>query len=163
MVRCSCGQVEIQALGEPIYSLVCYCDDCQKGAEAVEVLTGARPVREADGGTPYSLYRKDRVKIVRGREFIKPYKVRGESPTRRNVATCCNSAVILDFDNWQPWVSLYHTALVGRQRPPIQMRIFTKYAPSPDAIPKDIPAYRTFPLTFPLRMLPLIALIKLGL
>ena len=64
--RCSCGSVEIEALGAPITSAVCYCDSCQAGAREIEALPNAAPVLGPDGGTAYILYRKDRVKYAKG-------------------------------------------------------------------------------------------------
>jgi len=58
---CSCGSVELEAVGAPIASVVCYCDDCQEGSRQIEALPNARPVQDPDGGTAYVLYRKDRV------------------------------------------------------------------------------------------------------
>ncbi|MGZ5900627.1 MAG: GFA family protein, partial [Reyranella sp.] len=57
---CLCGGVEIEATGAPITSSVCYCADCQRGSRQIEDLPNAGPVREADGGTAYILFRKDR-------------------------------------------------------------------------------------------------------
>jgi hypothetical protein len=33
---CSCGSVELEAIGAPITSVVCYCDDCQEGSRQIE-------------------------------------------------------------------------------------------------------------------------------
>ena len=49
---CACGRVRFKAVGEPIVSLACYCEDCQKGGVQIESLPGAPPFREPDGGTP---------------------------------------------------------------------------------------------------------------
>jgi hypothetical protein len=53
--QCSCGSVELEIIGAPIISVVCYCDDCQEGARQIEALPNARPVRDPDGGTIRSL------------------------------------------------------------------------------------------------------------
>jgi hypothetical protein len=96
--RCSCGSVELEAIGAPIMSAACYCDDCQEGARQIEALPNARPVRDPDGGTPYLLYPKDRVNCSRGAEFLQAYKIKEKSATNRVVATCCNSAMFLNFE-----------------------------------------------------------------
>ena len=57
---CACGRVQCRAVGEPILSAVCYCDNCQEGARQIEVLPNATSFRDADGGTPYLTYRDDR-------------------------------------------------------------------------------------------------------
>ena len=99
IVRCSCGNVEIETLGAPMTSVVCYCDDCQKGSRQIEALTNAVPVLGPDGGTAYVLYRKDRVKYLKGAELLKGYKIDEKSTTSRVVATCCNSAMIMRFED----------------------------------------------------------------
>jgi hypothetical protein len=50
MVRCSCGSVELECIGAPITSVVCYCDDCQEGSRQIEALPNARPAQDPDGG-----------------------------------------------------------------------------------------------------------------
>ena len=45
----------------------------------------------------------------------------------------------------------------------LEMRIFTKFSPMPDDIPHDVPVYKTFPKSFPLRMLKVFLSMKLGL
>ncbi len=162
VVRCSCGQVELRASGEPISRIVCYCDDCQAGSAQVEALPNARAVKDALGGTAYVLVRKDKVEWVKGKNLIKHYKIRENSTTRRNVASCCNSAVIVDFEGWQPWITLYGTAIVGGCPAP-QMRFFTRFAPEPARVPNDVPGYARFPLSFPLKVLRAAASMRLGL
>src|ERR1700730_14034529 len=87
--RCSCGNVELEALGTPMTSVVCYCDSCQEGSRQIEALTNAAPILGPDGGTAYILYRKDRVRYAKGGELLRGYTVEG-STTSRVVATCCN-------------------------------------------------------------------------
>src|SRR5271169_6359149 len=101
---CSCGSVELEAIGTPITSAVCYCDDCQEGSRQIEALPNAPPVRDTDGGTAYILYRKDRVKCSRGAELLKRHKIREKSATNRVVAACCNSPMMLNFDDSKWWI-----------------------------------------------------------
>ena len=98
IARCSCGSVELEAIGAPIASVVCYCDDCQEGSRQLEALPNAGPVQDADGGTAYVLYRTDRVKYVKGAELLRGHKINEKSKTSRVVATCCNSAMVVKFD-----------------------------------------------------------------
>jgi hypothetical protein len=123
---CSCGSVELEAIGAPITSVVCYCDDCQEGSRQIEALPNARPVQDPDGGTAYILYRKDRVKCSRGALLLKSHKIREKSATNRVVATCCNSAMFLNFDDRKHWVDVYRARFKG-DIPPLQMRICTKF------------------------------------
>lgn len=144
--RCECGRVEITALGPPIVSTICYCDDCQQGARQIEALPNARPVLDPDGGTPLVLYRRDRVERSNGAELLRGYKLREGSPTNRVVATCCNTAMFLDFDRGPHWVSILRARL-GGDAPPAQMRLQTKYKPETSELPDDVPNHASFPLT----------------
>jgi hypothetical protein len=145
--RCSCGSVELEAIGSPIVGAACYCGDCQEGARQIEALPNAGPVQDQDGGTAYLLYRKDRVRYLRGAQFLQGYKIKEKSATNRVVATCCNSAMLLNFDGGPHWVSLYRARFVG-DVPPLQMRINTKFKPVNSVVPNDVPAYSSFPLKF---------------
>lgn len=145
--RCSCGSVEIEATGAPITCVVCYCDDCQAGSRQIEALLDALPVRDPDGGTAYVVYRKDRVKCSKGALLLKSHKIREKSATNRVVATCCNSAMILNFDDRKWWVDVYRSRFHG-DVPPLQMRVCTKFKSDSSGVPSDVPSYRTFPLRF---------------
>lgn len=146
IARCACGSVEFKAVGAPILSAACYCDDCQEGARQIEALQKAQPVLDPCGGTAYLLYRKDRVQCSKGTEHLRDYKIKNESPTRRVVATCCNSALFLDFQKGH-WLSVYQARFEG-DVPPLQMRIQTKFKPEGCEIPNDVPSYPTYPLRF---------------
>ena len=146
LLSCACGKVECEATGSPILTAVCYCDDCQRGARQIGTLPDAAPVIDADGGTAYVLYRKDRFECAKGRELLRDLRLGESSPTSRVVAGCCNSAMYLDFRKGH-WVCAYR----GRFRaaaPPIQMHIQTRFRPQSDRAPSNIPAYRAFPPLF---------------
>jgi hypothetical protein len=144
---CPCGSVVLEAIGAPITSVVCYCDDCQEGSRQIEALPNARPVQDPDGGTAYIVYRKDRVKCSRGALLLKSHKIREKSVTNRVIATCCNSAMFLNFDDAKHWVDVYRSRLTG-DIPPLQMRICTKFRPENGDVPSDVPLYSSYPLKF---------------
>ena len=144
---CSCGSVELEASGAPITSVVCYCDDCQKGSRDIESLPNAAPVLDPDGGTAYIVYRKDRIRCSRGAALLKSHKIRVESVTNRVFAACCNSAMFLSFDDAKHWVDVYRPRLKGNI-PPLQMRICTKSKPDNGVVPSDVPSHPTFPFKF---------------
>ena len=146
IASCACGSVEFDAIGAPIVAAVCYCDDCQAGANLIQALPEAAPVQDAEGGTAYLLYRKDRVACTKGALHLKGLKIRNKSATNRVVASCCNSAMVLNFDDGKPWVSVYRVRCEGAPAP--QMRINTRFRPGNDPLPKDMPSYTGFPLTF---------------
>lgn len=105
-VGCRCGAVALEASGSPIITTVCQCSSCRKAGRLLEALPGATPVLDADGGTPCMLYRKDRVRCERGAEYLREHRLDPASPTRRLVATCCNTAMFLDFTKGH-WLTIY--------------------------------------------------------
>jgi hypothetical protein len=149
---CSCGGVELKAVGRPIVSAVCYCGDCQRGADQIEALPNASPVRDPDGGTAYILWRKDRLSCGTGAELLKSYKLKETSVTNRVVAGCCNSAMFLNFDRGPHWVSAYRARFHG-DLPPLQLRVCTKFKPEGVVLPDDVPSYRGYPPTLFARLL----------
>lgn len=144
---CACGGVEIATTGAPITGVVCYCEDCQAGSRQVEALAGAPPAADPDGGSAYILFRKDRVATSKGAALLKDYKLREKSATNRVVATCCNSAMFLGFDDSRFWVSMYRARFRG-EIPPSRMRVCTRSRSAGTRIPDDVPAYRGFPIRF---------------
>jgi hypothetical protein len=139
--RCTCGCVVFEATGAPIVSAACYCNDCQTAGRQIEQLPSAPKVVDADGGTPYLLYRRDRVACVKGSERLQEHRLKPDSPTRRMVATCCNSAMLLDFTKGH-WLTMVRARFAG-DAPPIEMRIMTRDRPQAAQPSDDIPSYST--------------------
>ena len=104
---CRCGGVEIEATGAPIVSSVCYCTDCQRGSRQIEDLPNAGSVRMTTAERRYILFRKDRITCAKGADLLKGYKLKDSSLTNRVVATCCNSAMFMNFDKGPHWISAY--------------------------------------------------------
>jgi hypothetical protein len=137
-VACQCGAVALEAAGAPIASVACYCASCQEAGRRIDPLAGAPPVLGADGGTAYVLYRKDRVRCARGGERLQAHRLRPDSPTRRMVASCCNSAMFLDFTKGH-WLTLYRGRLP--EAPPLEMRVMTAARREGVDLPADTPNY----------------------
>jgi hypothetical protein len=152
MIRCSCGNVELECIGAPITSVVCYCDDCQEGSRQIEALPNARPALDPDCGTAYVVYRRDRLRRSKGASLLKGYKIRERSATNRVVATCCNSAMFLNFDDGKHWVDAYRSRFYG-DLPPLEMRICTRFKPGNHSIPSDVPSYPGYPFKFIVKLL----------
>jgi len=139
---CACGRVRCEAIGDPILSAVCYCEDCQEGGRRIEALPNAPPVRDPDGGTPYLSYRDDRFRCVSGEELLVDHKLKPDSPTRRVVASCCNSGMFVKFAPGF-WVSTYRFRF-GGDLPPIEMRTNVARRKSQAQMPDDAPCYQGF-------------------
>jgi hypothetical protein len=127
--------------GDPIVHAACYCSSCQEAGRRIEQLPGASPVLDADGGTDFVLYRKDRVRCAQGGERLEPHRLKADSPTRRMVATCCNSAMFLDFTKGH-WLNVYRARIPGAVRP-LEMRVMTSERRQGVAPPEDAPNYAT--------------------
>ncbi len=144
--KCVCGEVVFEALGEPIASAACHCDDCQAGWGQVEALEGAAPVLGAAGGSEYLMCRKDRVACVKGAELLKDFRLKPTSPTRRVVATCCNTGMFLDFEKGH-WFSMLRSRFEGEVRE-LDVRIQTQFLAEGEVDPGDVPSYKTYSKRF---------------
>ena len=151
-VGCACGQVAVEAIGTPITSVICYCDDCQEGARQIQSLPNAASIQDRDGGTAYLVYRKDRVRCLKGASLLRPHKIRENSATNRVIATCCNSALFLNFDDSKHWVDVYRSRCQGAL-PPVQMRVCTKFRPDGRTIPTDVPGYSRYPMSLLMKLI----------
>lgn len=149
--RCACGKVRVSYQGEPIASTVCYCDDCQEGGRLIEALPGAQHCRTTDGGTPLVLFRRDRVDYLAGKDLLRPIKVRPGSPTNRKVASCCNTAMLVDFDSGPFWVSAFAYSFVDGA-PPAEMNVQTQYLSGAGPVASNIPSHRGYPLSMAARL-----------
>jgi hypothetical protein len=109
---CLCGAALVELRGAPIVATCCHCTSCRAAGELLDRIAGAPPVRDSGGGTPYVLFRKDRVRCARGRELLVEHRLVPTSPTRRVVATCCGTALFLDFTKGH-WISIYRGRLRG--------------------------------------------------
>ena len=136
---CRCGAVVLEVAGAPIVHAICYCASCQEAGGRIEQLPDAPPILDANGGTDFVLYRKDRVRCVQGGERLEAHRLKPESPTRRMVATCCNSAMFLDFTKGH-WLTLYRARIPGSV-PPLEMRVMTADRREGVVLPQDVPNY----------------------
>jgi hypothetical protein len=123
IATCHCGKVTFEAIGSPILTVSCYCTSCQEAGRRFEQLASAPPVLESDGGTGMILYRKDRVRCMTGQQYLEEHRLKPESPTRRVIATCCNSAMFLDFTKGH-WLSMFRNRFPNGA-PAIDVRVMT--------------------------------------
>jgi hypothetical protein len=150
-VTCRCGKVEIGVTGSPIMAVSCFCADCRRAGEEFEKLPGAPKVLDPDGGTPAVLYRKDRVRCVRGKSYLEERRLTPGTPTRRVFAACCNSAMFGEFTKGH-WLSMYrHRFAAGAPLP--EMRIMTKDRRAGMVLPNDLPNHERFSGTFMLKLM----------
>ena len=106
-IGCACGQVRLEVAGRPLIVAECCCNSCRDGAARMAAgLPRAPQVANGHGGTHYVLYRKDRVRLLSGVEHLHGFRLTPEAPTRRVVATCCDTPVFVEFKGGH-WLSLY--------------------------------------------------------
>jgi hypothetical protein len=104
--ECRCGRVRLEFNAGPIMRNECRCASCQSAGRLLQSLPGAASILNRDGATDYVLYRKDRFRCARGAELLAEHRLKPNSPTRRVLATCCNTAMFLDFTKGH-WASVY--------------------------------------------------------
>ncbi len=146
-LECKCGKVRLAVHARPIVVAECHCDSCRTAAARLAQLPGAEPVTEPNGGTHFVLHRKDRLSFVAGAEHLGAYRLTPQSPTRRVVATCCNTPMFLEFQHGH-WLSLYARLWPEADRPRASMRTMTSDLPAGHALAGDIPNHRTQSLGF---------------
>lgn len=113
----------------------------------MEALPGGEPVLDQHGASRLVLYRKDRMECIAGAAKLKEYRLLPESPTRRILATCCNSAMFLDFTKGH-WVDIYGQRWLPAPMPQPELRTMTMDLPDGAHLPDNIPNARRQSFSF---------------
>lgn len=151
-LACACGQVHIVVEGAPICSTECHCNSCRAAGERLQSLSGASPFLQANGGTYFVLYRKDRVRFIKGSELLKDFHLSTQATTRRTVAGCCNTPVFLEFKGGH-WLSLYSCLWPDETLPALDLRTMTSDLPANVTLAHDVPSGRRQTLMFYAKLL----------
>lgn len=138
-LQCRCGNVQLDVSGSPIISTVCYCSSCRTAGERLATLPNSQRAVHDDGGTPFVLFRKDRVRFLAGTDTLRAYRLTPEAPTRRVVATCCNTPVFLEFQSGH-WLSLYSGLWPDGTAPAPQLRTQTGDVPAGVVLDASVPS-----------------------
>lgn len=126
--RCRCGKVSLELAGEPELRAACYCDSCRVAAKLLADLPGAPLIAAEDGGTDFVLFRKDRVGELAGGGYLQEHRLKPDSPTRRMVAGCCNTPMLLDFTKGF-WLSVLPSCLPATEADPHPRPTLRSYTP----------------------------------
>jgi len=148
---CHCGAVRMEISGAPILSVICHCASCQEAGKRIEAAPDAPPAFDGRGGTPFVMYRKDRISCVSGGDQLEAQRLKPASSTRRMISRCCNSAMFLEFQKGH-WLSVYRGRL-GPEAPPPEMRVMTADKPDDVDLPGDMPNLATHNVRFMWRLL----------
>ncbi len=151
-LACACGEVRLVVSGRPIIATECCCTSCRTAAGRLGALPGASGLLNAHGGTHFVLYRKDRIDILSGADCLAEFRLAADSPTRRIVATCCNTPVFLEFQNGH-WLSLYAGLWPAGAAPAATVRTMTQDLPAGTALDDSVPSGRRATLGFYARLL----------
>ncbi|WP_375597249.1 hypothetical protein [Devosia sp. Naph2] len=100
----------------------------------MSILPPAFPIAADNGGIPYALYRKDRIRLPDGTAGLAEFRLSDTAPTRRVLTTCCNTPIFLEFEGGH-WVSLFTGLWPENQRP--EPRIRTQTGDVPDGVTLD--------------------------
>ena len=138
-LACACGRFHVELTGAPFIATECHCNSCRDAAQRLAALPPAFPLAGPNGGTPYILYRKDRVRFPDGTGTLRAFRLSDKAPTRRVLTTCCNSPVFLEFQGGH-WISLYAGLWPDATRPAIEIRTMTSDLPEGHMLDDALPA-----------------------
>jgi hypothetical protein len=141
MASCRCGQVEFAISSAPIMHIACYCNSCRTAGLQFQQ-QGAAPIVSEDGGTDVVVYRKDQVALITGQDLLSEHRLKPASPSRRMIATCCNTPMLGEFTKGH-WLSFYRGRLPAAI-PALEMRVMTADRPAAVSLPTDVPNYAGF-------------------
>lgn len=138
-LACTCGQFHVELVGAPFIATECHCNSCREASQRLAGLPSAFPPADGNGGTPYILYRKDRVRFPDGTDQLLAHRLDPSAPTRRVVTACCNSPIFLEFQSGH-WLSLYAHLWPEATRPAIDIRTMTADLPATTTLDNALPA-----------------------
>lgn len=138
-LACACGKFHLEVDDEPFITAECHCNSCRTAAQRLSKLPPSRVMTATNGGVPYVLYRKDRVRFPDGTGALTSFKLSDKTPTRRILTTCCNTPVFLEFQGAH-WLSIFAGMWPEAQRPAMQIRTQTGDVPAGTTLDSRLPS-----------------------
>lgn len=151
-IGCACGRTRFEVRGAPILVSECLCNSCRAAAGRLATLPGARNILKPYGATPCAEYRKDRIRILSGAEYLHEFRLSADAGSRRVVATCCSTPVFLELKGAH-WLSVYLHLWPDGTRPKAEMRTMTGDLADASNLPKDIPNLKSHTVSFYAKLL----------
>lgn len=130
-IQCDCGSFQAKLANSPKNSpgrLVCYCDDCQAFAAALE----RTDVLDEFGGTQVVPAYPSDITVIKGISDLCYTQVTQDGLYRYST-TCCNSPILNTRPNF-PWAGIFHSAYTAADTKAlsefgeVRSRIMGKYA-----------------------------------
>jgi hypothetical protein len=90
------------------------------------------------------------VQCVTGQEHLEEHRLKPDSPTRRVIATCCNSAMFLEVTGGH-WLTLYRNRFPAAPSP--EMRLMTRDRRDGVELADDLPNHAGPSAKFMLRLI----------
>ena len=150
-IACACGAVGLEIIAPSMITVICHCTSCRTAGHAFDVRSPVAPIVDIAGGTAVVLWRKDRVRCVRGGERLVAHRLKPDAPSRRMVASCCQTPMFGDFTGGF-WISIYRDRVTDAPEP--SMRVMTRDAPDGATFPQDgVGRFRGRPIAFLVKLL----------
>lgn len=151
-ISCACGETRLALRGAPFLVSECLCNSCRTAAARLAALPGAPNMLTDYAATATADYRKDRVQVVSGMQYLKEFRLSSDAGTRRIIATCCNTPVFQELKGGH-WFSIYLHLWPDAARPTPELRTMTGDLPDASGLPDDIPNLKTHSFSFYMKLL----------
>ena len=146
-LTCQCGEVHLKVIGRAIVNAQCLCSDCQKAGAILQKRLGSPCILDENGATRFVLFRKDRVVFLQGQAHLKALYLEKDSTTKRTIASCCNTPIMLDFSAGH-WFSVYGLLWPKHSLPALELRTMTRSRPKGVVLTDDVPNPNTHTVSF---------------
>lgn len=160
---CACGEVQFEITGNPVIGIICSCNDCRVASKYVDKkaqTAGTANISADEKGhdqcTSNCLFPLKDIKLVKGGDKIKKFRLKSKSTNIRTYTECCNTSVCMICGPF-PFVKMgFGVPFNYNTLPPPPSttenafaRILGCEALDPSKLPRDhIPNYKTLPLWF---------------
>lgn len=146
-LQCHCGKTRLELSGKPFLITECLCNSCRKAATYLQQQHQAPNFVTPLGATACAEYRKDRVKLSHGENYLTEFKLSADAGTRRILASCCNTPLFMELKGAH-WLSIYLSLWPAHNRPQPQLRTMAADWPADSPLPEDIPNLHRHSLFF---------------